>query len=286
MQTSSAAPVVVGVTGTAASLAAVRLAAREAVARQRELRVVHVFTWPAPHHGAEATAYGPARREAAAIVDRAVTSASHGAPGVRVTGQVLDGAPARVLLQLSRSAELLVVGDEGLAGAPRVPVDSVLLQTASRAFCPTVVARGPRPPAGPLLVGVDGSASSVRALRYAAAEARHRGTGVEVVHVMREPAHEAEGTRLLAGAVAAVPELVRPRTRLLTGDPAATLARASRSARMVVVAPRGRDRSALLGPVAQELLRRCACPTLFVHGTTAERHGSVGTVPSAGALAG
>jgi hypothetical protein len=53
----------------------------------------------------------------------------------------------------------------------------------------------------------------------------------------------------------------------------------------VLVGPRGSDGATLLGPVAQQLLRRGACPTLFVHGITATRHWSVGTVPSAGALA-
>src|SRR3712207_8783536 len=43
MRTPSAPPVVVGVNGTSAGLAAVRLAAREAVARGVELRVVHAF---------------------------------------------------------------------------------------------------------------------------------------------------------------------------------------------------------------------------------------------------
>jgi nucleotide-binding universal stress UspA family protein len=286
MQTPGAAPVVVGVSGTAAGLAAVRLAAREAAVRHVELRVVHVFAWPVRHRGPDAPAYGAARREASGVVDRAVAGARHSVPGLRVTGQVLDGVPTRVLLQLSRTAELLVLGDEDLARSPRVPIDSVLLQTVSRAFCPTVVARGPRPPAGPLLAAVDGSDCSLQALRHAAAEARRRAAVVEVVHVAAEPGDAAAGERVLAEAVAAVPELESPRTRLLIGDPATALARASRTARMVVAGPRGRDGSALLGPVAQELLRRCACPTLFVHGTTAERHCSVGTVPSAGALAG
>jgi hypothetical protein len=54
---------------------------------------------------------------------------------------------------------------------------------------------------------------------------------------------------------------------------------------MVLVGPRGSGGSVLLGPVAQTLLRRGACPTLFVHGITATGHCSAGTVPSAGALA-
>ena len=100
------------------------------------------------------------------------------------------------------------------------------------------------------------------------------------------PAAEAAGRRILEAAVAAVPELPSPRSRLLIGDPAASLIRESRHARMVIVGPRGADGSVLLGAVAQELLHRCACPTVFVHGTTALGHPSAGTVPSAEALAG
>jgi nucleotide-binding universal stress UspA family protein len=69
-----------------------------------------------------------------------------------------------------------------------------------------------------------------------------------------------------------VPELRDARKRLLIGDPAGALVRASRKSRMVLIGPRGVDGAALLGPVAQELLRHSACPTLFVHGTTAPKH--------------
>lgn len=54
----------------------------------------------------------------------------------------------------------------------------------------------------PVLVGVDGSAPSLRALRLAAAEAALRGTALRVVYV-REPAHWARrGTGEPAGAAA------------------------------------------------------------------------------------
>jgi nucleotide-binding universal stress UspA family protein len=161
----------------------------------------------------------------------------------------------------------------------------VLVQAVSRAFCPTVVARGPRPPGGPLLAAVDGSPASMLALRFAADEAARRTVPVEVAHVVECPGGEEAGQRLLDEAVAAVPHLQRARKRLFIGDPARALVRASQRARMVLVGPRGKDGAALLGPVAQELLRRGACPTLFVHGITAQGRVSVGTVPTAGALA-
>jgi nucleotide-binding universal stress UspA family protein len=288
MQIPGAAPVVVGVNGTAAGLAAVRLGAREAVNRGRELRVVHVFAWPNKHPGTQELGYAAARQAAADIVEQALTTARRSTPRVHVTGLLVDGLPIRVLLQLSRAAELIILGDDDVATAAYLPMDSVLVQIVSRARCPVIVARGMRPPSGPLLVAVDGSSASLLALRHAAADAERCGIAVEVAHVVEQAGGDAErvGRRVLAEALAAVPELTRARPRLLVGDAGNALARASRQARLVIVGPRGHDGAALLGPVAQELLRRCACPTVFVHGTTAEERQSAGTVPQAGALAG
>jgi nucleotide-binding universal stress UspA family protein len=287
MQIPGAAPVVVGVNGTAAGLAAVRLAAREAVARGRELRVVHAFTWPSHRYGPTDQEYAPARHAAGRIVEQAITIARRSSPPVRVSGYLIDGLPVRVLLQQSHTAELLLLGDDDVASVPRLPLDSVLLQIVSRAWCPVVVARGVRPPSGPLLAAVDGSAASLLALRHAAGEARRRGLPVEVVHVIERPGAEAEaaGRRLVAASLAAVPDLTGARVRLMTGDPARALVRASRHARMMIVGPRGHDGAALLGPVAHELLRRCACPTVFVHGTNAAERSPREPVPSADAPA-
>jgi nucleotide-binding universal stress UspA family protein len=278
------APVVVGVNGTAAGLAAVRLGAREAVARSVELRVLHAFNWPPGRNGPQD--YAPARHAASLIVEQAVTAARRSTPQVRVSGLIVDGLPTRVLLQQSRSADLIILGDDGLASTPRVPIDSVLLQTVSRAWCPVVVARGLRPPAGPLLVAIDGSPASIFALRHAAAEAARRRVAIEMVHVVEEAgeAAEAAGREILDAAVKGFPHLGYARKRLLRGDPATTLVRASRHARMVIVGPRGQDGSALLGPVAQELLRRCACPTVFVHRASADQPPGTAAVPAARAL--
>jgi len=272
MRTPRTGTVVVGVNGTSAGLAAVRLGAREARARDRELRIVHAFTWPEPQFP-EDDDYGTARAGATRMVDEAVATARRSTPGVRAGGEVVDGVATRVLLRASRTADLLVLGDDGpVSGVSRagLPADSVLVQVVARSFCPAVVARGLRPPTGPLLAAIDGSPASVETLRLTAAEAVRRDVPVEVAHVVEEPgaAAEADGRRLLTATVEAVPELRGARRRLLTGDPARVLVRESRRARMMLVGPRGRDDSAPLGPVARELLTRCACPTLFVHGNT------------------
>jgi nucleotide-binding universal stress UspA family protein len=280
------APVVVGVSGSAAGLAAVRLAAREAVARDRELRVLHAFSWPRPPHHHEPVLYAPARREASRVVAQAVATAQRSTPRVRVAGVLVDGPPTRVLLQQSRTAEVLIIGDDDLATSPRLPMDSVLLQAVSRAWCPVLVSRGLRPPTGPVLAAVDGSAVSLLALKLAATEAKRRGVAVEVVHVVERAgtAAEAAGHDVLDAAVAAVPGLRYVYKRLLIGDPAGALIRASRQARIVIAGPRGSDGAVLLGRVAQDLLRRCAAPTVFVHRATADEPWSAGTVPTAGAL--
>lgn len=285
MRMPNPAPVVVGVNGTSSGLAAARLGAREAVARGQPLRIVHVFSWPGGRRSLDdAPDWATARQEAGLIVAQAVATASRTVPGVRVEGLLTDGMPVRELLRQSKTAELIVLGDDDLALSPRLPADSVLVQTVARARCPVVVARGVRPPAGPLLAAIDGSPSSMQALRLAAAEADRRRIPVEVVHVVATPAGEEAGLRLLESALAAVPELAGARTRLLVGEAVPILLRASRRARMMIVGPRGTGGGSLLGTVAQQLLRSCACPTVFVHGTPAGDRSSAGTVPSAGAL--
>jgi nucleotide-binding universal stress UspA family protein len=268
MRNPSPSPVVVGVTGTAAGLAAVRLAAREAVSRGRQLRVVHAFTWPSPRPAAPDLDYDQARRAASQVVEEAVATAQRSTPGVSVTGQLHDGLPDRTLVRLSRAAELLVLGDDDLATMPWLPATSVLVRTTAHAWCPVLVARGPRPPGGPVVAAVDGSPSALLALRAAAAEAARRAAPLEVVHVPRDsgPAAEAEGRRVLAAARAAVPEAAAARTRLLTGTVGRALVRASGHGRLIVLGPRGTRGAGLLGAVAREVLHHGACPTLFVHG--------------------
>ncbi|MGX6603835.1 universal stress protein [Micromonosporaceae bacterium Da 78-11] len=284
MRIPAMSPVVVGVTGSPAGLAAVRLGAREAVSRGCPLRVVHAFTWPHPRSPGGGD-YAGSRRAASQVVDAAVATAQRSTPGVQVAGQLLDGLPARVLVQVSRSAALLVLGDDDLATSARLPTSSAVVQTAARAWCPVVVARGPRPPAGPVLAAVDGSEFAQRGLRHAVAEAHRRQVPIEVVYVVAEPGARAEerGRRILAEAVDAVPELTGARLRLLTGAPAGALIRASVRARMIVLGPRGAGGSTLLGPVAREVLRRGACPTLFAHGpvTQGQGCGPVTVVPRA-----
>ncbi|GIF15948.1 universal stress protein [Actinoplanes teichomyceticus] len=264
MQNPNRPPVVVGVNGTAAGLAAVRLAAREAVSRGRVLHVVHAFTWPDPRPGT-GVEWAPARRAASRVVEEAVVTAQRSTPGVDARGHLVDGPAARVLRELSHRAALLVLGGDDLAATGRLPPGSPLLEVVAQAWCPVVVARGPRPPSGRVLAAVDGSAPSLLALRHAAEDAARRGVALDVLHVAGEDAEEA-GERLLDETLAAVPGLPPLRRWVLTGAPAAVLIRASRRAGLITLGSRGTGGAARLGSVAHQLLLRGGCPVVFAHG--------------------
>jgi nucleotide-binding universal stress UspA family protein len=59
--------------------------------------------------------------------------------------KVLEGPAARVLLDVSKDALMIVVGNRGLRALAGVVLGSVSLRVAEHANCPVLVARGPVP---------------------------------------------------------------------------------------------------------------------------------------------
>ena len=115
-------PVVVGVDGSASSLAAVDLAVREATLRRRPLRLVHAFIWPYLHVPLDPSPYGPAegglRHQAEQVLADACARAHAAAPDLTVHGELVTGEAAAVLLDACRAAELVLIGDRGLGAIP------------------------------------------------------------------------------------------------------------------------------------------------------------------------
>ncbi|WBC16588.1 universal stress protein [Micromonospora sp. WMMA1998] len=284
----SADPVVVGVDGSATALDAVRVAAREAAVRHRPLRVVHAFIWPltraplTPAPGAPAGA--GLRNQAERCVAEAVAEAGKVAPDVPVTGVVVDGAPAAVLVEESRRATLMVLGHRGLGGFAGLLIGSVTLQVSARAHCPVLVTRGEARADGPVVVGVDGSAHSGVAVGFAYEEAARRGAPLVVVHAWLYPtpigpgdivplvydpeALAEESRRILAEAVAGWSERypdVEVRQRSVRGAPARVLVEQSASAQLVVVGAHGRGALAglLLGSVSHAVLHHAHAPLVI-----------------------
>ena len=126
------APVVVGVDGSAAGLRAVDLAVREAEARDRPLRMVYADT-------GRRTAVAPERvvGDAAELV--------RARSWVPVTGRIVAGDPATVLIAESRRAALLVLGHRGHDRRFPVALGSVARTVIFGVACPVIVVRGPIP---------------------------------------------------------------------------------------------------------------------------------------------
>jgi nucleotide-binding universal stress UspA family protein len=125
-------------------------------------------------------------------------------------------------------------------------------------------------PMGPVVVGVDGSPVSMRALDLAAEEAVGRVTPLEVVYVQRSGAPvdaSVVGRRLLAvaeGRVGSEHPCLGVTTELATGHPADELVARSMEACLVVVGHRGTGagHGLPIGSVALSVAGRAACPVL------------------------
>jgi nucleotide-binding universal stress UspA family protein len=61
---------------------------------------------------------------------------------VTIERHVDQGAPAAVLVEESRGADMLVVGSRGHGGFAQLLLGSVSPQCAQHVFCPVVIVRG------------------------------------------------------------------------------------------------------------------------------------------------
>jgi nucleotide-binding universal stress UspA family protein len=110
-------------------------------------------------------------------------------PDGRMTTVVARGAPARVLTDRSSHADLLVVGTHGLGALSRLLLGSVSAYCATHSHCPVAVVRaGDSTGRRGVLVGLDNSASSAAALRWAMDYAELLHQPLVVVHATEPPA--------------------------------------------------------------------------------------------------
>jgi nucleotide-binding universal stress UspA family protein len=289
MTSRSGAPVVVGVDGSPSALDAVRVAAREAAARHRPLRVVHAFIWPLLGTPLGPVPGGPPdagfQQQAEHLLNEAVDEARKVSTDVVVTGEVVSGAPVAVLRRESRDAALLVLGHRGLGGFADLLVGSVAVGLTARADCPVLVVRGEARADGPVVVGVDGSPLSHEAIEFAFAEAAERGTTLVAVHAWLYPTPvgpgdivplvydveelRAEEERVLAESLAGWSERypeVPVQHRLVAGAPARVLVEESTDAQLTVVGAHGRGAlgGLLLGSVSHAVLHHARSPLAIV----------------------
>ena len=142
MRTDRSNTVVVGVDGSRASLAALTAALTEAAPQRREVEVVTVWAAPVTEPAQDGGLFlsRAARRRALRVQTMATALATRRA-GVRVpvTGVLLDGDPAEILVQASAGASELVVGAPRSGTRDTGPTASVTHRCLSDAACPVRV---------------------------------------------------------------------------------------------------------------------------------------------------
>jgi nucleotide-binding universal stress UspA family protein len=135
--------IVVGVDGSAASLAALRWAAAEARLRDARLNVVHAWDRHPPREAISADDWAIAADAAEGLADAIVARALGEAPDVEVETTAVFGPAGPVLTDASDAADLLVVGSRGLGGFRGLLLGSVGHHVAQHARCPVVVVHEP-----------------------------------------------------------------------------------------------------------------------------------------------
>jgi nucleotide-binding universal stress UspA family protein len=281
--------IVVGVDGSAASDAAVSWAAHDAEMRGVPLTLVHIENPKAPTWSQVMIleqVRGWQQAEGRNVLASAFKIA-HDAIGenseVQVNGELLFAATVPKLIELSRRAELVVVGTDGRGALTRGLLGSVSSGLVRHAHCPVAVIReegalAEQPDRRPVLVGIDGSSSSEFATKLAFDEASRRRVELVALHAWsdRELVElpgidwsevKAEEQRVLSEALAGWRERypdVTIRMSLVCDSPGRALVDAARSAQLVVVGSHGRSFAGrlVLGSVSNALVQSARTPVI------------------------
>ncbi|WP_245687867.1 universal stress protein [Rhodococcus phenolicus] len=284
--------VVVGVDGSPTSTSAVRWAAATASARDLPLRIVHVIDFsPVGYSGApyveSAKVFEWAEEDGRVMLSDAVTAARSVAPDVEIETTLVPAGGSHWFVEESGRARMVVLGASGSGRIGEALLGSTPVVVASHGRCPVVVVRGETTdPSAPVVVGVDGSKVSERAVAAAFEEAAQRGVPLVAVHVWSDvnvgtfsgadraelldpQAFEQSEQVLLAerlsGYCERYPDVVVHREVYLDG-PRAHLQAWSEKAQLVVVGSRGRGgfTGLLLGSTSNGLIRDARCPVMVV----------------------
>jgi nucleotide-binding universal stress UspA family protein len=223
-----------------------------------------------------------AAKRLAAAVENAVGLLD--AAGIELEVVCEQAGPA--LVARAAGADLLVVGARGLGGFKRLLMGSVSNHCLHHAPCPVVIVRETVEPirhiAERIVVGIDGSPASGRALRWALALARPSHACVEVVHAwkpvvvagplapatidpqtLRDAAEQTVDEVLAAEDTAGV----RIARTVSCAGAASAIIDAAQGADLVVVGSRGRSAlsEALLGSVSHQVAYHAPCPVAVIH---------------------
>lgn len=281
--------IVVGVDGSAASRVAVDWAARDAALRRVPLTLVYVLPGAASQSWIEvplpASFFEDEQANARVALADALSvaeAASAGAEEIRVDQKVIQGSPTPTLADLTKDADMIVVGSRGLGKWGRRLLGSVSSGLVQHAHCPVAVIHDEDPliahPAqAPVVVGIDGSPASERATEIAFDEASRRGVELVAVHTWSDAGYELpdagwseaqpEEDMLLAERLAGWSERypeVTVRRVVRRDQPAHRLLEEAEQAQLLVVGSHGRGGFAgmLLGSVGLQVVQSARVPVI------------------------
>jgi len=290
----SAQPIVVGIDGSSVSKVAVDWAARTAAMREVPLKLVHVLNPPAvmafPEVPMPSGFLQWQEEEGRTLLAAAVTTAEEaallvgtGSKSLTLTTEMVSGSSVPALVDESTRAQMVVVGCRGRGALARGLLGSVSTGLVHHAHCPVAIIHDedplmPHPSKAPVVVGVDGSPASERAVEIAFEEASFRGVDLVAVHawsdtgvfefpgidwsVLRAGAEETLSERLAGWGERYPDVLVR---RVVVADrPAHQLLEQAQSAQLLVVGSHGRGGFAgmLLGSVSTAVIHAARMPVI------------------------
>jgi nucleotide-binding universal stress UspA family protein len=288
--------VVVGVDGSSSSRKAIQWAAHEARMRNVPLTFVHVAvtpSWgPAPWLLSNDPLPVPAEEDPALeksarkIITDAIKIAEHSTHGTdrpEIRSELFFSVPVPTLVDLSKDAQMVVVGRRGQHRLRGVLLGSVSSGMMHHAHCPVAVIGdaapiGPNDSTRPVVVGIDGSPASELATAIAFDEASWRRVDLVAIHAWRDPdlskgmsmewsVQQSIASKNLAERLAGWRERypdVTVHPRVVWDNPASHLLDEANSAQLVIVGSHGRGGFAgmVLGSVSTAVAQAARIPMI------------------------